>query len=269
MIDILPADLLPHHAESLAIFLDRTRHDIGVEAVILGGSLVKGTARPDSDLDLMVVLTPLCYTEKQAAGNLAECIWDGPTYAGGYYDLKYVSRAILEMSAERGSEPTRNAYVAARVVQARDPALAEIVARIGCYPEHERRERIATFHAGLCLTSGYFWWEARKRGDRYLLLRSAADLVMYGLRMVLAHNRVLFPCHKWLTKTVADCPETPPRILELTDLLLTNLADADMQAFNDAVLQWRDWEIEGDVLSRFVRDHEQWWQWGGPFVNEW
>lgn len=261
--------LLPHHADSLQIFLERMRDDDGVQAVILGGSLVKGTFRPDSDLDLMVVLSEDRFAQQQADGILAQCIWDGPTYQGGYYDIKYVSRAILEMSADRGNEPTRNAYVSARVVQARDAAIAGIVARIGIYPEHERRERITTFHAGLQLNVGYFWWEARKRGDRYLLLRSAADIVMYGLRMVLAHNRVLFPCHKWLTKAVADCPETPANILSLADTFLNNLADDDMQAFKDAVLNWRDWEIEGDVLSRFIRDHEQWWQWGGPFISEW
>ena len=262
-------DLLPHHAASLAIFLERTRADADVEAVILGGSLVKGTARADSDLDLQVVLTPERFAAHQAEGLLAQCIWDGPTYQGGYYDIKYVSRAMLEMAAERGSEPTRNAYVSARVVQTHDPALAEIVARIGVYPEHERTERLTAFHAGLRLNGGFFWWEARKRGDRYLLLRSASDIVMYGLRMVLAHNRRLFPCHKWLTRAVGECPEQPPRILELADTLLTGLADDDMQTFHDAVLNWRDWEIHGDVLSRFIRDHEQWWQWGGPFLSEW
>ena len=208
-------DLLPHHAESLAIFLDRTREDDDVVAVILGGSLAKGTFRPDSDLDLIVVLTPERFAARQAEGMLAQCIWDGPTYQGGYYDIKYVSRPLLELAAERGSEPTRNAYVQARVVQAHDPEIAEIVARIGVYPEHERTERIAAFHAGLRLNGGFFWWEARKRGDRYLLLRSASDIVMYGLRMVLAHNRVLFPCHKWLTKTVGDCQEQPPRLLRV------------------------------------------------------
>lgn len=261
--------LLPHHLESLLAILIRTRNDDTVVAAILGGSLVKGTSRPDSDLDLIFVLTPEWFAKRQAQRKLAECLTDGITYEHGYYDIKYVSREILEMSAERGSEPTRNAYVGARVVQSADDSLVDLVSRIGVYPEDERAERIETFHAGLILTSGYFWNEARKRGDTYLLTRTAADMVMYGLRMVLAHNRVLFPCHKWLTRAIRDCAEVPPGILVLADTLLTNRGDSDRVAFRDAILGWRDWEIKGDVLSRYIRDHETWWQRSGPFVHEW
>ncbi|HEY3330121.1 MAG TPA: nucleotidyltransferase domain-containing protein [Capsulimonadaceae bacterium] len=268
MISQLFSDLRPHHAESLAAFVARSAADETVRAVILGGSLVKGTARPDSDVDLIVCVTDERYDALAAAAALVAIERDGITYDGGYYDIKYVSRAILELSAERASEPTRNAYVNARVVHARDPELAAIVARIGVYPVHEQAQRIATFHAGLLLNRGYFWREAGKRGDRYLRARAAADAVMYGLRMVLAHNRVLFPCHKWLTKAVGDCAEAPNDILKLADRLLMNLGNDDMTAFSDAVLSWRDWQIEGDVLSRYVRDHEQWWQFGGPFVSE-
>ena len=264
----MPA-LLPHHAASVAAFLNKTRSDDSIVAVLLGGSLVKGTYRRDSDVDLMIVLTADAFADRQAHSKLAECLYDGITYEKGYYDVKYVTREILELTAVRGSEPARNAFVGARVVQSSDSCMADLVASISCYPEHERSEKIAAFHAGLVFSTGYFWSEARKRGDSYLLMRSATDAVMYGLRMVLGYNRILFPCQRWLTKAVGDCAETPPNILALAETLLTTLGDDERTAFREAILQWRDWEITGDVQSRYVRDHELWWQWNGPFVNEW
>jgi hypothetical protein len=265
----MPAELLPHHRSSLDAFLAKVRDDPGVDAVILGGSLAKGTFRPDSDVDLIVVLDEERYRAQVARGVLSECPRDGITYAGGYFDLKYTSRSVLEAAAERGSEPTRNAYVAARVVHARVADLDPLLARVAAYPEHERADRIAAFHAGMQLNCWYFWHMARKTGDRYLLVRAAGDIVLYGLRMVLAHNRVLFPCHKGLMAAVASCPERPDGILACAHRLLEGFADVDKQAFQQAIVGWRDWGIAGDVLTRFIHDHEHWWMHRGPFLSEW
>lgn len=49
--------LSPTHHQLLDETLDHLRADPAVAGVLLSGSLARGTARPDSDLDLLVVTT--------------------------------------------------------------------------------------------------------------------------------------------------------------------------------------------------------------------
>ena len=57
-------------------------------------------------------------------------------------------------------------------------------------------EKIAAFHSQLQLNRWFFWAEAKRRGDRYLQVRAATEMVLFGCRLVLAHNRLLFALSK-------------------------------------------------------------------------
>lgn len=56
----------PLHERVLAEILTQARADPGVRGVLLGGSLSRGTARADSDLDILIVTT---------AGTAAQPLW--------------------------------------------------------------------------------------------------------------------------------------------------------------------------------------------------
>ena len=49
----------------------------------------------------------------------------------------------------------------------------------------------------------WYMGEAENLDNPYLRHWVAADLVLMGYRLILAHNRMLFPYHKWLTTFVA------------------------------------------------------------------
>lgn len=88
-------------------------------ALILGGSVAKGTERSDSDLDGLVVVSDEIYEEKKKANATAETINGFCTYEGGYFDIKYLTKGFLEDAAEKGSEPARNVFDKCKVLAAR------------------------------------------------------------------------------------------------------------------------------------------------------
>ena len=128
----------------------------GLVAIVLDGSVVKGNARPDSDIDAVIVVTEEKFAQLAAQNRLAEVIPGHCTYEGGYFDIKYKTKAILQQSALHASEPTRNAYVKAQVIHTTDAEIEQIVPRISTYPEHEAKDKIACFNANLQLNLGYF-----------------------------------------------------------------------------------------------------------------
>lgn len=66
-----------HHEESIQILIDYFSNREEIIAVILGGSVAKGTARENSDIDAMVIVTPEYYELRDKENSLAECSGTG------------------------------------------------------------------------------------------------------------------------------------------------------------------------------------------------
>lgn len=94
-----------HHEESLKIMEDYFRNRQEVIALIFGGSVAKGTERPDSDLDAMVIVPDDYYEKLLAENRTAETIDGLCTYEGGYFDVKYMTKDYLRAAAEKEANP--------------------------------------------------------------------------------------------------------------------------------------------------------------------
>jgi|ADGO01.1.fsa_nt_gi hypothetical protein len=88
------------------------------------------------------------------------------------------------------------------------------------------------------LLLNWFVTEAVKRGNQYLLMRSVADLVLFGGRFVLAHNRILYPFHKWFMRVLEDAPEKPANFMEVTNAVLNNPNVQTARAFTDMIIEF-------------------------------
>lgn len=262
--------MLAHHVESIQKLVEYFRADSGVIALILGGSVAKGLARPDSDIDAMVIVSDEKLKELESAGRGAECIFGHCTYPDGYFDVKYYDRQFLIDAAERGSEPARNAFLGARCLFTRDPKIPELVARIPVFQEREREEKMLSFYAAFMLNKGYYWRVSE--GDRFLRMRSAVDVVLFGLRLFLEDRHKLFPCAKSLYSAVQSLDETPSNLLALADALLDRLDDASLDAFDAAVTSAVSYCPPEDyalIMTRYIEDHELWWRKVRPLIAEW
>lgn len=142
---------------------------------------------------------------------------------------------------------------------------------IPLYLIHEKKEKIFSFLSALILYSGYFWGEATKRNDLYLKTRVVSDILLFGMRLILAHNIKLFPCHKWLVQAVESVDEKPQNILEIANEFLKSPTEETENKFVDSILEFQDWGYNDFSLklTRFIEDNEQWWWKQRPNIAEW
>ena len=261
--------ILPHQASALSSFVESETHGAAPPplAIILGGSIAKGWHNEHSDVDVMVLVPDEVHAAHEAADTLA--FWDERFLEGGCgVDIKYVTQGYLDEAADHGNEPTRAAFRGVQIAyadsQARRASLEDLFNRITTYPEAGVDERILAYLAQV-ETMKWYIGEAAKRNDAYLASWVASRAVLFGCRAILAHNRVLFPFHKWLLRAVESCPDKPSNLLALANQATREPSKPNVEAFCDAVLGCDQWPTERPNWgAMFMRDTEQTWRHGSP-----
>ncbi|MDE7353468.1 MAG: nucleotidyltransferase domain-containing protein [Acetatifactor sp.] len=262
--------MYPHHRESLKNMTAYFQEKKEVIALILGGSVAKGCARPDSDLDAMAVLSEQDYEVKAEKNATAETIGGLCTYDGGYFDVKYMTKQFLYDAAVKGSEPARNAFLSARVLFSRDPEIENIVAGIPVFQTAEKEEKMLSFYSNFWLN--YYYFLKSCPIDGYMKLRAVSEVIYSIYRMVLQENEILFPCNRRLEEFVGYISEDTARLTDLGKKFAASLDMADGDAFVKYYMEITSWHFPTDlsqVLSRYTADFEQWWRVPRPNINEW
>jgi predicted nucleotidyltransferase len=261
-------EILRHHRESLARAVAKLRGDGRVLAVIVAGSLAHGYARRHSDIDLMIVVSDREYRKRLRNGAMGYWETESITYKGGYVDGKYTSPAFLRKVAARGSEPARYAFRDAWVAFARIRGISGILRRIVRYPDAERESKTLRFLAQIEAWKWYFY-EALKHRNDYLRNVAVGKIILFGCRLILVRNRVLYPYHKWLLREIERQKRRPRGVLELVGKMLTRADPAAVERFHALVKRYagvrkpdRFW------ANRFMLDSELNWLDGDPPVDD-
>lgn len=258
-----------HHQSTLDALIAQLQTDEDVIALLLAGSIAKGWAREDSDVDVIIVNTDQAYEAHLANQEVAYFDAGIATYEGGYVDGKYINKQFLYDVISHGSEVARSAFLNAQVVFTRDDEIAELIEQIGQYPEEDREEKKRSFVAQIMLWRWYVS-EAEKRGDRYLLLQSVSELVLFGSRLMLAHNRLIYPYHKWLRRQLEQAKDLPENYFELMDAALENPGTQTANAYTEALLQFRDWGVNLEkAIVLFLHDREWNWRSAKAPIHDW
>jgi len=259
-----------HHEESINNLIEYFKANREVIAIVLGGSLARGTERADSDVDALVIVTDGYYKKLCAENRQAEVIHGHCTYENGIFDIKYLTKDFLEAAALRGSEPTRNSFIKARCLYTKDSDIENIVPKIGVFQVHEVNEKMFSFYSGISLHYGYFW--KISANNLHLRVRSASEIVLFGYRMLLQENHVLFPSQRRLTETTASLARKPEHIIEKGELLLKTLTNEAADDFVNSILgfiKYKPPENKEEIGTRFIDDNEFWWYKNRPIVTEW
>ena len=257
-----------HHEASIQRLVEYFRTLPEVQALILGGSIAHGFESPTSDIDVMIVVSDEEYHERLRDGRLQFFDNQVCTYDGGYVDGKYLGLNVLSKLAEAGSEPARFAFQDAKILLSRLDTLEATLQRITRYPVEGKPERMRRFYAQF---EAWHWYanEGLRLNDRYLLGVSLAKLVLFGGRLILAHNELLYPYHKWFLKVLERADDKPPALLECISSLHDHPSAESIEKFYEGVATFRAWEVP-DIgwPNQFMLDSELGWLTGAIAVDD-
>ena len=260
--------LRQHHREATARAVAKIKADPNVIAIILGGSLAHGFARPDSDVDFMIVVSDREYRRRTRTGRLTWWDQESTPYPGGYAEGKYMDLGFLKKVAARGSEPARYAFQDAKVVFTRSRAVPKLVREIARYPEAGREKRMYRFFVQFAAWQWYYYEGLRHRIP-YLRHFAVSKILLFGCRLILARNRRLYPYHKWLVAEIARQKRKPRGVVPLINRLAARPNPRDVRQFFRMVMRCakvkgtdRPWHIQ------FMLDSELNWIDGEPAVDD-
>jgi len=256
-----------HHKRAIEKLSENLRKDENILAVLITGSVAKGSERDDSDIDIIIVLTDEEYKKRKKKRRLMYYEDRLCDYPGGYIDGKYVNYNFLKMVAERGTEPARDAFRNAIIAFSKIPELDELLKTIPVYQNEEKQKKIKKFLAQLDIANWYMK-EAERRDDLYLKVNAARDLVLFGGRLILAHNEILYPYHKLFMGVLEQAPEKPENFMELINTLLKNPNSTNADTFYKAVKTFKAWKSFGVPAVRYMLDSELAWIDGKIYVGD-
>lgn len=243
--------MFPHHEQSIQKLKEHFEVDNGVIAFIIIGSVARGEAGKDSDIDFCLVVTDEEYQRRTIAKEL-NITFNAENANGGAVTLDYLTRAVT-----KAPEPLRFAFTNAIVVFTKDSALPDIINKIQMYPENEQEEKMISFVNQLPVHLSYLKFGEYSKNP-YVLSETALKLVLFGGRLILAHNRLLYPSRKQFFKQLERAKDKPENFLSLATILLQNPSIAHAQAFYDCIMSFKDWKRpqEGN-MQRYTDDTKQ------------
>ncbi|MFW9942522.1 MAG: nucleotidyltransferase domain-containing protein [Candidatus Thorarchaeota archaeon] len=259
--------MMQHHKESIDKLVESIQQDERFLALIIGGSVAKGMEREDSDIDVILVATNEEFKKRKKSNMFLYYTKDFCDYPGGYIDGKVVDLQFLRTVAERGSEPARDAFRDAWIAYSEIPELEDIFNKIPVFQKKEKLKKIQKFYAQFeC--ANWIIQEAEKRNDDYLLTRGITDLILFGGRLILEHNEILYPFHKLFMQTLEKAPDKPENLIFLINTLLNDRNSKNAQALYNTIKGFRKWEISEFWAIRFMLDTEWAWINGKPYVGD-
>jgi predicted nucleotidyltransferase len=258
-----------HHADSIDNLVQEFRHNPKILALLLGGSLAHGFARPDSDIDVSIIVS----AEEMAAfrqggrlhyNNRTLCTYDG------YIDGKYIDLDFLRLVAARGNDPIRYAFEGARVLFSRLPDLEPLLADIVRYPVAEKSDRKLRFAAQL-LAWRWYYSEGVRQANAYLITLALQKLTLFTCRLVLTENEMLYPYHKWMRRVTLSAPRQPAGLDDRLDELLQDHSWALVDRHAREVLAFVGLDFaacDATWPTYFMRDSELRWMTGEPAIDD-
>ncbi|MBZ2196702.1 nucleotidyltransferase domain-containing protein [Occultella gossypii] len=251
---------MEHHEAALTRYVRDAAAQETTLAVVLVGSVARGTERPDSDLDVYLVVDDDAWDAAAEANRLAWSERHDEDYPGGYVDIKLASPSYLAAAADRGDDPTRASFAGARVVFSALPGIEASIAGLATLPEQEWDRRVDAHLAQARLHGRYFLGQAHASGDEFLRRHAALHLGLAAARCVLAANRTLLRGPKYVTDTLTNLPDLPTGFLPRWQRVLAQADPADAAALIGSLEVWLPRVLpREETLSTFIRDNELPW----------
>lgn len=257
-----------HHIQSIQNVSEYFQREPEVLALLLGGSIAHGFETPTSDVDIMIFVSEEAHKRRLAKNQVHFFNRDLCTYEVGYVDGKYMSLSFVEQVRQKGSEPARFAFAGSQVLFSRIATLEEEIRQIAKYPSAEKAKRIKRFYAQF---EAWHWYcqESLRLKNSYLLGTSVGKFILFSGRLILAHNELLYPYHKWFLRVLEDANDQPAGFMEAIHQLNSAPTKANIECLYETVKSFQPW-IQGEFSwpTQFMFDSELNWLDGKTPVDD-
>jgi hypothetical protein len=249
-----------HHDEAIERYVERSRGREDVLGVLLTGSLATRSERPDSDVDLVVVVPDATWRRAVAAERIMFVDRDDVGYDGGYFDVKLATLDQLEAAGDHADDPARHSLGTARVLYDQGFDLAAAVTRIGAAIAGDRLDRVASYVAQARLHGEYFLEHGLAHDDPFLAAHAATHLGLAAGRALLAQADALYPGPKDLIAALRGLPEPGPAFAAAISAAARRPSVETARDLLGLVESHLGSALpEASTLSRFVLDNELAW----------
>jgi predicted nucleotidyltransferase len=260
--------MYPHHTQSIRNVTEYFQSDPEVLALLLGGSIAHGFESSISDVDVMILVSDENHQRRFQKGDIHFYNKELCTYEGGYVDGKYLSLEFVKQVAAKGSEPARFAFAGSQILFSKVDGFVEQVHKAEQYPVAEKAERIKRFYAQF---EAWHWYcgEALGKRNLYLLGTSVSKLILFGGRLILAHNEMLYPYYKWFLKALEQAKDRPSDLLACIQTLNESPAAENIEAFYEKIKTFQHWmDNPFSWPTQFMLDSELNWMDGRTPVDD-
>lgn len=260
--------MYPHHTQSIQNVTEYFQRDPEVLALLLGGSIAHGFETPASDVDILILVSGSDHKKRVKENRVHFFNMDLCTYEGGYVDGKYLSLDFIEQVRQKGSEPARFAFAGSRVLFSRVDGLEEELCKVAEYPSAEKASRIQRFYAQF---EAWHWYcqESLRLKNGYLLGTSVSKLILFSGRLILAHNELLYPYHKWFLHVLEGAGDRPAGLMDTIRQLSAEPNAENIERLYEMVKAFQPWS-EGGLAwpTQFMFDSELNWMDGKTPVDD-
>jgi predicted nucleotidyltransferase len=261
--------MYPHHTQSIQNVTEYFQRDPEVLALMLGGSIAHGFETATSDVDILIFISEADYQSRFANNQIHFFNCELTTYEGGYVDGKYTTPSFVKQVIEKGSDPSRFAFSGGQILFSKMDCFAEEICKAAEYPHTEQAERLKRFYAQF---EAWHWYcsEALRLKNQYLFGTSVSKFILFSGRLILAHNELLYPYHKWFIKVLEGAKEKPVELLPTIHALTEFPSKENVEALYEAVKNFRTW-IDDSAFSwptQFMLDSELNWLDGKTPVDD-
>ena len=149
----------------------------------------------------------------------------------------------------------------------------KILSDITKFPAEKKEERKMRFAAQI-LAWKWYYSEAVKKQNKYLVYLAIQKLILFSSRIVLNVNEMLYPYHKWMLEEVKKTPKKPEGFISgIYEMLNFNVFDngtvEKVNEFCSGVLSFTD--VDEKLFfwpNQFLKDSEINWMDREPPVDD-
>ena len=238
-------------------------------ALIICGSIATGKARENSDIDLYSVVKDKEFERIKNKKSYFYGTWDPNEFYGIEIDGKIIDMQFLREAVRHASEPTRASFQDAYTAFSHMSEVDELIKKIPVYPEWEREKKIKAFYAYV-KHYRFIGEDAFKQGNVYHSRNCVMELIFFAARLVLAHNRILFPCHKSLFEAIKKCIDIPYNFVEMSHQLLQNCSlETMINYFENVIDFFKEYDYPDTERIGLILENEWTWYTKKMTIGEW